>query len=100
MARVSRRVTTYRIIGYKVVVKGLEANLEPCAETFVRDVAMSRKRAKAALRDAMGVSRLPTNVTLDWEPYSYETYSMPLDRFLEQAVVTKKGTFENVTLES
>ena len=56
---------------------------------------MSRKRAKAALRDAMGVSRLPTNVTLDWEPYSYETYSMPLDRFLEQAVVTKRGTFEN-----
>lgn len=91
MARVSRRVLTYKVTCYEVKVKGLEASFEPIAETFVDDVSMSMPRAKAAIRDAVGVTRLKANNVVQWEPVAYKTYAIPLDTFLKMAQLVEQG---------
>ena len=95
MARVTRRLTTWRILLYDTVIKGREPEIKLVAETSVEAFAMSKQRARLAARDAIGRTRLAPTMFVEWEPASYKTYSMPLDEFMQRASLVDSGTFDN-----
>ena len=60
------------------------------AQATALAVSMTKSEARAVLAEAIG-SKLPKGLTIKWEPQATYTYAMPLDKFLDQAVVIKEG---------
>ena len=94
LARVTRRLTTWRVLLYDTEIKPGGPEVKLVCETSVEAFAMSRQRARLAARDAIGRTRLSPTMFVEWEPASYKTYSMPLDEFMAHAVLVDSGTFD------
>lgn len=90
MKNITRTVTDYLITAYDLVdgENGLEVSA--VAQATALAVSMTKSEARVALAEAIG-SKLPKGLTIKWEPQATYTYAMPLDKFLDQAVVIKEG---------
>lgn len=90
MKNITRTVTDYLITAYDLVDGENGPEVKIGAQTTALAVSMTKSEARAALAEAIG-SKLPKGLTIKWEPQATYTYAMPLDKFLEQAVVIKEG---------
>lgn len=90
MKNITRTVTDYLITAYDLVDGENGPDIKIMAQTTALAVSMTKSEARAALAEAIG-SKLPKGLTIKWEPQATYTYAMPLDKFLEQAVVIKEG---------
>lgn len=90
MKNITRTVTDYLITAYDLVdgENGLEVKI--VAQASALAVSMTKSEARAALVVETG-AKLARGLTIKWEPQATYTYAMPLDKFLESAVVIKEG---------
>lgn len=87
MKNITRTVTDYLITAYDLV-DGPEIKI--VAQASALAVSLTKSEARAYLAEATG-SKLAKGLIIKWEPQATYTYAMPLDKFLEQAVVIKEG---------
>lgn len=90
MKNITRTVTEYIITAYDLVDGEDSPEVAVVARATALAVSMTKSEARAALTEAIG-SKLPKGVTIKWEPQATFTYAMPLDKFIENAVVIKEG---------
>lgn len=90
MKNITRTVTDYVITAYDLVDGENGPEVSVVAQTTSRAVSMTKSEARAALTKATG-KKLPKGLTINWEPQAVYTYAMPLDQFIENAVVIKEG---------
>jgi hypothetical protein len=90
MKNITRTVTNYLITAYDLVDGENGPEVKIVAQTSALAVSMTKSEARAALAMAAG-TKLAKGLTIKWEPQAMYTYAMPLDKFLEQAVVIKEG---------
>lgn len=90
MKNITRTVTKYLITAYDLVdgENGLEVSA--VAQATALAVSMTKSEARAALAMAAG-TKFPKGLTIKWEPQATYTYAMPLEKFIENAVVIKEG---------
>lgn len=90
MKNITRTVTEYIISAYDLADG--ENGPEVCvvAQATALAVSMTKSEARAVLAEAIG-EKLPKGLTIKWEPQAVYTYAMPLDKFIENAVVIKEG---------
>lgn len=90
MKNITRTVTDYLITAYDLADGENGPEVSVVAQATALAVSMTKSEARAALAEAIG-SKLPKGITIKWEPQATYTYAMPLDKFLDQAVVIKEG---------
>lgn len=90
MKNITRTVTEYIITAYDLVDGENGPEVSVVTQTTSRGVSMTKSEARAALAAATG-KKLPKGVTIKWEPQAVCTYAMPLNQFIENAVVIKEG---------
>lgn len=90
MKNITRTVTDYLITAYDLVDGENGPEVKIAAQTSGLAVSMTKSEARAALAEAMG-AKLAKGLTIKWEPQATYTYAMPLDKFLDQAVIIKEG---------
>lgn len=90
MKNITRTVTEYIITAYDLVDGEDSPEVAVVARATALAVSMTKSEARAALAEAIG-SKLPKGITIKWEPQATFTYAMPLDKFIENAVVIKEG---------
>lgn len=90
MKNITRTVTGYLITAYDLVDGENGPEVSVVAQTTSLAVSMTKSEARAALAEAIG-TKIPKGLTIKWEPQQVYTYAMPLDKFLENAVVIKEG---------
>lgn len=90
MKNITRTVTDYLITAYDLVDGENDPEVKIVAQTSGLAVSMTKSEARAALAEATG-KKLPKGLTIKWEPQAVYTYAMPLNQFIENAVVIKEG---------
>lgn len=90
MKNITRTVTDYLITAYDLVDGENGPEVKIVAQTSSLAVSMTKSEARKALAEAIG-SKLPKGLTIKWEPQATYTYAMPLEKFIENAVVIKEG---------
>lgn len=90
MKNITRTVTEYIITAYDLVDGEEGPEVSVVAEATALAVSMTKSEARAALAEAIG-TKLPKGIIIKWEPQAVYTYAMPLDKFIENAVVIKEG---------
>lgn len=90
MKNITRTVTKYIITAYDLVDGEEGPEVSVVAKATALAVSMTKSEARAALAEAIG-TKLPKGLTIKWEPQATFTYAMPLDRFIENAVLIKEG---------
>ena len=90
MKNITRTVTDYFITAYDLVDGENGPEVSVVAQATALAVSMTKSEARAALAEAIG-SKIPKGLTIKWEPKATYTYAMPLDKFLDQAVIIKEG---------
>ena len=90
MKNITRTVTDYLITAYDLVDGENGPEVKIVDQTSALAVSMTKSEARAALAEAMG-TKLPKGLTIKWKPQATYTYAMPLEKFLDQAVVIKEG---------
>lgn len=90
MKNITRTVTDYIITAYDLADCENGPEVYVVAQTTSRAVSMTKSEARAALAEATG-KKLPKGLTIKWEPQAVYTYAMPLNQFIENAVVIKEG---------
>lgn len=90
MKNITRTVTVYHITAYDLADGENGPEVSVVAQTTSRAVSMTKSEARSALAEATG-KKLPKGITIKWEPQEVYTYAMPLDKFLENAVIIKEG---------
>ena len=90
MKNITRTVTDYVITAYDLADGENGPGVSVVAQTTSRAVSMNKSEARAALAEATG-KKLPKGITIKWEPQAVYTYAMPLNQFIENAVVIKEG---------
>lgn len=90
MKNITRTVTKYIITAYDLVDGEEGPEVSVVAEATALAVSMTKSEARAALAEAIG-TKLPKGLTIKWKPQATFTYAMPLDRFIENAVLIKEG---------
>lgn len=90
MKNITRTVTDYIITAYDLVDGEDGPEVSVVAQATCLAVSMTKSEARAALAEATG-EKLPKGLTIKWEPQATFTYAMPLDKFIENAVVIKEG---------
>lgn len=90
MKNITRTVTDYLITAYDLVDGENGPEVKIVAQTSALAISMTKSEARAALAEAIG-SKLPKGLTIKWEPQATYTYAIPLDKFIENAVVIKEG---------
>ena len=90
MKNITRTVTEYIITAYDLVDGEEGPEVSVVAEATALAVSMTKSEARAALAEAIG-TKLPKGLTIKWEPQATFTYAMPLDQFIENAVLIKEG---------
>lgn len=90
MKNITRTVTEYIITAYDLVDGENGPEVSVVAEATALAVSMTKSDARTALAEAIG-AKLPKGLTIKWEPQAVYTYAMPLDKFIENAVVIKEG---------
>lgn len=90
MKNITRTVTKYLITAYDLVDGENGPEVSAVAQATALAVSMTKSEARAALAMAAG-TKLPKGLTIKWEPQATYTYAMPLEKFIENAVVIKEG---------
>nr|DAQ16298.1 MAG TPA: hypothetical protein [Caudoviricetes sp.] len=90
MKNITRTVTDYIITAYDLVDGEDGPEVSVVAQATCLAVSMTKSEARAALAEAIG-AKIPKGLTIKWEPQATFTYAMPLDKFIENAVVIKEG---------
>lgn len=90
MKNITRTVTNYLITAYDLVDGENCPDVAVVAQTTALAVSMTKSEARAALAEETG-TKLAKGLTIKWKPQATYTYAMPLDKFLDQAVVIKEG---------
>lgn len=90
MKNITRTVTDYLITAYDLVDGENGPEVKIVAQASALAVSLTKSEARAYLAETTG-SKLAKGLTIKWEPQATYTYAMPLDKFLEQAVVIKEG---------
>lgn len=90
MKNITRTVTDYLITAYDLVDGENGPEVKIVAQATALAVSMTKSEARAALAMAAG-TKLAKGLTIKWEPRTTYTYAMPLDEFLESAVIIKEG---------
>ena len=86
MKNITRTVTDYLIIAYDLVDGENGPEVSVVAQATALAVSMTKSEARAVLAEAIG-SKLPKGLTIK----AVYTYAMPLNQFIENAVVIKEG---------
>ena len=90
MQNITRTLTEYEIKAYGL---GVDENGVPTvqvvAECNAEDASMTKSLARAELAAATGLP-IPKGTTIKWKPVGTITYAMPLDKFLDGAVIIKR----------
>ena len=94
MQNITRTLTEYEIKAYDL---GEDENGVPTvqvvAECNAEGASMTKSLARAELAAAMG-QPMPKGLPIKWKPVGTITYAMPLDKFLDGAVIIKKEGIE------
>lgn len=94
MQNVTRTLTEYKIKAYDL---GEDENgiptVQVIAECSAEGASMTKSLARAELAAATG-HPMPKGITIKWKPVGTITYAMPLDKFLDGAVIVKKEVIE------
>lgn len=89
MQNITRTLTEYEIKAYDL---GEDENGVPTvqvvAECNAEGASMTKSLARAELAAATGLP-IPKGTTIKWNPIGTITYAMPLDRFLDGAIIIK-----------
>lgn len=90
MQNITRTLTDYEITAYDLVEdeNGIPA-VQVVAECRAEASSMTKSLARAELSAAVG-KKLQKGLTVKWRAIGSTTYAMPLDRFLESAIIIKK----------
>lgn len=90
MQNITRTLTEYEIKAYDL---GEDENGVPTvqvvAECNAEGASMTKSLARAELAAATGLP-IPKGITIKWKPVGTITYAMPLDKFLDGAVIIKR----------
>ena len=87
MKNITRTVTDYLITAYDLADGENGPEVSVVAQATALAVSMTKSEARAVLAEAIGSKGL----TIKWEPQVTYTYAMPLEKFIENAVVIKEG---------
>lgn len=90
MKNITRTVTDYLITAYDLVDGENGPEVSVVAQATALAVSMTKSEARAALAMAAG-TKLAKGLNIKWKPQATYTYAMPLDKFLDQAVIIKEG---------
>lgn len=90
MQNITRTLTEYEIKAYDL---GEDENGVPTvqvvAECNAEGASMTKSLARAELAAATGQA-MPKGLTIKWKPVGTITYAMPLDKFLDNAIIIKR----------
>lgn len=90
MQNITRTLTEYEIKAYDL---GEDENGVPTvqvvAECNAEEASMTKSLARAELAAATGQA-MPKGLTIKWKPVGTITYAMPLDKFLDGAIIIKR----------
>lgn len=95
MQNITRTLTDYQITAYDLVDGEDGMAIEVVGQCRVEAASMTKTLARAELAEAIG-EPLKKGVTVKWVAIGNVTYAMPLDKFLSEATIVKKETFENI----
>ena len=94
MQNITRTLTDYEIKAYSL---GEDENSIPTVQVFAEcnaeGASMTKSLARAELACATG-QPIPKGLTIKWKPIGTITYAMPLDKFLDGAVIIKRESIE------
>lgn len=90
MQNITRTLTEYEIKAYDL---GVDENgipiIQTVAECNAEGASMTKSLARAELAAATGQA-MPKGLTIKWKPIGTITYAMPLDKFLDGAIIIKR----------
>ena len=93
MQNITRTLNIYEIKAYDLVEdEDGSPSVQVIAECEAEDSSMTKSLARAELAAATGAP-LPKGITVKWRAIGSVTYAMPLDRFLDGAVIVKREEF-------
>lgn len=94
MQNITRTLTDYEIKAYDLceTEDGLPS-VQVVAKCNAEGASMTKSLARAELAVATGNS-MPRGLTIKWKPVGTTTYAMPLDKFIESAVIIKREPIE------
>lgn len=90
MQNITRTLTEYEIKAYDLVEdeNGIPT-VQVVAECKAEGASMTKSLARAELAAATGQT-MPKGLAIKWKPIGTITYAMPLDRFLDCAIIIKR----------
>lgn len=90
MQNITRTLTEYEIKAYDLAEdeNGIPA-VKVVAECNAEGASMTKSLARAELAAATGQA-MPKGLTIKWKPIGTVTYAMPLDKFLDGAIIIKR----------
>lgn len=90
MQNITRTLTEYEIKAYDLGEdeSGIPT-VQVVAECNAEGASMTKSLARAELAAATGQA-MPKGITIKWKPIGTITYAMPLDKFLDGAIIIKR----------
>lgn len=90
MQNITRTFTLYNVRAYDLVEnEDGDPGISVIAECQCLNTTMTKSTARAELAQATG-NKIPKGVAIKWTPVETVTYAMPMDRFIENAIVVAK----------
>ena len=90
MQNITRTFTLYNVRAYDLVEnEDGDPGISVIAECQCLNTSMTKSTARAELAQATG-NKIPKGVAIKWTPVETVTYAMPMDRFIENAIVVAK----------
>ena len=99
MKNITRTLNRYQIRAFDIVEnENGEPELSVIAETVAEATGMTKTDARAALSANTGV-RIPKGTTIKFAPVGSVTYAMPLEEFVDQAMIIEQSATEQSATE-
>ena len=90
MQNITRTFTLYNVRAYDLVEnEDGDPGISVIAECQCLNTSMTKSTARAELAQATG-NKIPKGVAIKWTPVETVTYAMPMDKFIENAIVVDK----------
>ena len=90
MQNITRTFTLYNVRAYDLVEnEDGDPGISVIAECQCLNTSMTKSTARAELAQATG-NKIPKGVAIKWTPVETVTYAMPMDKFIENAIVVAK----------
>ena len=90
MQNITRTFTLYNVRAYDLVEnEDGDPGISVIAECQCLNTSMTKSTARAELAQATG-NKIPKGVAIKWTPVETVTYAMPMDMFIENAIVVAK----------